>query len=352
MKLLILTQIVDLNNDLLGFMHGWIAEFAGNCELVTVICLKKGEVDLPNNVKVLSLGKETGKSKIKYIFNFYRYIWQYRGDYDKVFVHMNYEYVNLGGIFWRLLGKKIGLWYAHGYAPLGLKTAEKLTDIIITSTGSGCRLNSDKIKVVGQGIDIEKFAVKNYETRLKNRNKIISVGRISPSKDYNTLIKAVEILKNKGIKLSVEIIGGPAVKADENYFSDLKRKITDKKLTEEIKFIGPVANRGILKFLQDSALFVNMGQTGSLDKVMAEAMSAELPIITCNEAMLEVLGKHKEALMYPKKDFEKLADRIEYIINLPLEEYRELGRNLRNIIIEKHSLKNFIDKVLNLYLKI
>ncbi len=156
MRLLILTQIVDLNDDVLGFMHDWIAGFAKNCQQVTVICLKRGEYKLPANVKVLSLGKETGKSRIKYFFNFYKYIWCERKNYDTVFVHMNYEYVNLGGFFWRLLGKKIGLWYAHGYAPLGLKTAAKLVDIIFTSTKSGCRIDSNKINVIGQGIDTDK----------------------------------------------------------------------------------------------------------------------------------------------------------------------------------------------------
>lgn len=352
MKLLILTQIVDLNDDVLGFMHGWIAEFAKNCERVTVICLKVGEHNLPENVKVLSLGKETGKSKIKYLVNFYKHIWRERENYDIVFAHMNYEYVNLGGIFWRLLGKKIGLWYAHGYAPLGLKTAEKLTDIIFTSTKSGCRINSNKINVIGQGIDAEKFKIGDSESRIKNRNKIITIGRISPSKDYGTLIKAVEILKNKGLNLSVEIIGGPAVAADENYFNDLRKQTADKKLTEEIKFVGPVANKEILKFLREAALFVNMGQTGSLDKAMVEAMSAELPVITCNEAMLEVLGGYEEVLLYPKKDYKKLAEKIEYIINLPPAEYQELGRELRNIVTAKHSLNNFVNKILNLYSKI
>ena len=58
MKILICTQKVDLNDDILGFFHSWIAEFAKQCEKVTVICLYKGEYDLPGNVKVLSLGKE------------------------------------------------------------------------------------------------------------------------------------------------------------------------------------------------------------------------------------------------------------------------------------------------------
>lgn len=347
MKLLILTQTVDLNDDVLGFMHGWIDALAKKCELVTVICLKRGDYSLPDNVKVLSLGKEHGRSRIKYFFRFYKYLWRERKNYDTVLVHMNYEYVNLGGIFWRLLGKKIGLWYAHGYAPLGLKLAVKLADIIFTSTKSGCRINSHKINVIGQGIDINKFKVESLKLKVENSVfKIISVGRISPSKDYATLIEAVEILKNKGLKLSVEIIGGPAVKTDEDYFKNLLGQVADKKLTEEIKFIGPVANREILKFLQSAALFVNMGQTGSLDKALVEAMAVELPVLTCNEAMIEVLGDYKERLMYPKKDSEKLAERMEQMINSPAEDYIKLGRDLRNIAVEKHSLDKFIAKIM------
>ena len=72
MKLLIITQKVDMNDDLLGFFHDWIIEFSKHFEEVTFICLKKGEYDLPQNVKVLSLGKETNKCKLKYIYNFYK----------------------------------------------------------------------------------------------------------------------------------------------------------------------------------------------------------------------------------------------------------------------------------------
>jgi len=39
MKILILTQKIDKNDDILGFFHGWVAEFAQHCEKVTVIAL-------------------------------------------------------------------------------------------------------------------------------------------------------------------------------------------------------------------------------------------------------------------------------------------------------------------------
>ena len=69
MKLLIITQKVDINDPVLGFFHRWLEEFAKHYEFVTVICLEKGEHRLPENVKVLSLGKEKLKiENSKFLF--------------------------------------------------------------------------------------------------------------------------------------------------------------------------------------------------------------------------------------------------------------------------------------------
>src|SRR3989344_3044591 len=100
MRLLIVTQKVDIKDPILGFFHRWIEEFAKNFEKVIVVCLEKGEFYLPENVKILSLEKEESKSKVRYIVHFYKYIWEERKNYDTVFVHMNQEYVLLGGLFW------------------------------------------------------------------------------------------------------------------------------------------------------------------------------------------------------------------------------------------------------------
>jgi hypothetical protein len=70
MKLLIITQKIDKNDPVLGFFHNWVKKFSENYESVNVICLYKGEYDLPKNVRVFSLGKEKEESKIKFILNF------------------------------------------------------------------------------------------------------------------------------------------------------------------------------------------------------------------------------------------------------------------------------------------
>jgi glycosyltransferase involved in cell wall biosynthesis len=345
MKLLIITQKMDINDDLLGFMHSWVIEFAKNCERLTVICLKKGEFDLPQNVKVLSLGKEEGRSRLKYIWRFYGYILQERKNYDAIFVHMNPEYIILGGLFWRLWGKRISLWYAHGHVPLMLKIAEKISHIIFTSTKGGCRLSSHKIKIVGQGIDVEKFAP--APSRPHGLFKIVTVGRISPTKDLATLIDAGEILKNeKKINFQINIIGGIGMSSDQEFIDRLKKIVENKNLSAVMEFAGPIANKKVVNFLQSADLFVNMSHTGSLDKAILEAMACGLPVLSCNESLPEVLGPHQDMLVFPKKDFKQLADKIKAIYDLSDKERLKLGNKLREIVVRNHSLVNFVNNIL------
>lgn len=378
MKLLILTQKVDESDDVLGFMTGWIEEFSRQTEKITTICLYKGEYYLPENVSVLSLGKESLNPKaqglkleassqkiflrLRYVWNFYRYIWQERNNYDAVFVHMNYEYVILGWIFWKLFGKKIGLWYAHGHVPFFLRLAEKMTDIVFTSTKSGFRIESDKKKVVGQGISLGKFKTINYLAlpdlakldKLKTKNfsfKIVSVGRISPVKDYEILIKSVEILKKEMLEKSfeVEIAGSAGTSEQETYFEKLKKDVLDKKIDNCFRFVGSIPNKDIPQFLTKADLFVNMSRTGSLDKAILEAMASGVIILTPNEALKEVLGDLSGSLMFEKGDSRALADKIKMIMNMGDAERIDLGNKLRGIVERDHSLPALIKKILNFY---
>src|SRR3989338_6152195 len=112
-SVLVLTQKMNREDPILGFFHGWMIELAKHADEVTIICLEKGFCRLPGNVRVLSLGKERGVRRAGFIKNFIKAIWQDRKNYQSVFVHMNPEYVLLGGLLWRLSGKRVLLLYNH-----------------------------------------------------------------------------------------------------------------------------------------------------------------------------------------------------------------------------------------------
>ena len=345
MKLLIITQKVDINDDILGFFHNWIEEFAKHYEKVTVICLYKGEYNLPENVKVLSLGKEKSVKhsvfdKIKYVLKFYKYIWRERKNYDNVFVLMNPEYVILGGLFWKLWKKKIALWYTHKRVDLKLRLAEKLVDKIFTASKESFSLPSKKVEITGHGIDSAVFQPRNQKSNLKNQKfSIITAGRIAPVKNIDVLIEVAEILPSSGWE--IKIAGRPILESDEKYFERLKIVIKEKKLDDKIKFIGPVPNKDIAEFYQNGDLFVNFSDTGSLDKAVLEAIASGLEVLTSNKAFASVLGGE----IFIEKNPEKIAQKI-----IEIASSRENKSNqLAKYIFENHNLDNLVNKIINFY---
>ena len=334
MRLLIITQKVDKNDPILSFFHRWIEEFAKYCQSIIVICLQKGEYNLPKNIKILSLGKEKGKSKIKYIFNFYKHIWHERKNYDVVFVHMNPVYVILGGFFWKISGKKITLWYTHKSVDWKLCLAEKITNIIFTASKESFRLPSKKVEVTGHGIDIRKF--KNQKSKIKsNKFMIITAGRIAEVKNLYLVIERADILKNKNFNFEIKIAGAPILEADKIYFEKLKNLIKKKELENLIKFVGSISNNDIAEFYQSGDIFVNLSDTGSADKVVLEAMATGLNILTSNEAFKNVVSEK----YFTEKKPEIITDKI---IDLSVE---VADHDLRKYIIANHNL-SYLAKII------
>lgn len=275
MKLLIVTQVVDVEHPILGFFHRWIEEFAKNCEEVHVICLQEGKHSLPESVKVYSLGKESGGNRLTYLFRFYKLIWQLRHVYDNVFVHMNQIYVILGAPLWRIWGKKIGLWYMHGSVSSSLKLAEKLTDKIFTGSAESFRLKSNKVFVTGHGIDTHKFAPQSVTKDLD----LITVGRITPAKN---LLEQIDILKaireTNDVKLN--IVGVAVTTAEAEYEKKLRAYMQQQDLIDYVNFVGRVQQAELPLLLNRAKVFITTAQNGSLDKAILEAMACGLPVVS------------------------------------------------------------------------
>jgi len=302
MKLLILTQKIDRNDPILGFFHRWVEEFAKHCEQVVVICLEKGEYNLPENVRVLSLCKESSRSKIKYIINFYKYIWQERKNYDRVFVHMNPEYVILGGILWKILSKKIALWYTHKSVNLKLKLAEKIVDRIYTASTESFRLKSQKVLVTGHGIDLDLYSHGRSGNILPtDKYTVLSVGRISPTKNQHIMVESFEILASKGFNGVLLFIGAAVTQEDKVYEQNLKGYIALKGLQNIVRMVGPMEPHQVVKYYKEADLFINLSRTGSLDKAVLEAMASGLQILTSNEAFKNVIPKENFTANVPSQ---------------------------------------------------
>jgi hypothetical protein len=72
-------------------------------------------------------------------------------------------------------------------------------------------------------------------------------------------------------------------------------------------------------------------------------------VLTCNEALLEVLGGYKDKLMYNKGDYTGLADKIKFIANMGIYKRKEVGEDLRRLVALNHSVDKLIRKILKEY---
>lgn len=344
MNLLLITQIVDKEDTNLGFFHTWIQKIAGQVDHLIVLCLKKGSCDLPDNVTVISLGKESGVSRFEYLRRFFRTIFQRRHEYDGVFVHMNPEYVILGGLFWRLMGKRILLWYTHKAVNLRLRIAARLAHGIFTASKTSFRLSSKKVRVVGHGIDVDVFSA---ESKMKESGGIrcVMVGRVSPVKDIETVLLAWHHLlqhhSNRSIQL--DIIGEPITKEDVAYrevLEDLHRELS---LGESVRFVGGKSYAQMVREYQKSDMLIHTSKTGSVDKVVLEALAAGLVVLTSSEAY-EALGEH--VTIFPPNDPKILAAMLEKMLSTGILERNISGAKA---VKQQYSLDQVAEKIVGYF---
>ncbi len=330
MKLLILTQAIDKEDPILGFFHHWVEEFSKNFDQVLVICLYKGKYNLPQNVRVISLGKESGRSKLKYVFNFYKYIWQERKNYDTVFVHMNQEYVLLGSFLWKLWHKTIFLWRNHPMGDFKTKIAVWMSNMVMCTSEFSYTARFSKTVIMPVGINTEVF---KRDTNIKRQPKSVLVfGRISPVKKLDVFLEACLLLKKKNIIFTADIVGD-ALPIHQDYYDKLKKRAEDIK---DIVFFKPaISNIEAPKLYNKYEVYVNLTPSGSFDKTILEASASETIVLFSNKSATSLLG---EDFAFTESDPRSLAKKLEIILGLSEKSKKLIGQTMRRKIKEKHEL--------------
>mgnify|MGYP001613379497 CR=1 FL=1 len=345
MKLVFITRKVDKGDPLTGFVFTWMEKLASKLEKLYVICQEKGDASgLPQNVELHSFGKEKGYGKIRQGFALFALSFSLAKKCDGFFVHMHPIYAIITWLPAKLRGQKIALWYTHKSVDTKLKIAHALIDTVFTASKESFRLPSKKVRVVGHGIDLNKFKVKSEKFQVGDKFRIVSVGRISPVKDYETLIKAVEILVNhKNLKdIEVEIYGRVGLPEHQAYLNSLVEFVRNAELEDYIKFQGELNYDYVDEVYQEADLFVNLSATGSIDKAVLEAAASAVLVTTSNEAFQKPLSQISPLFVFQKDNPVQLAEKIREIKVLPAGKKNELGRSLRSWVEREHNLDNLI----------
>jgi len=349
-RLLITTQAVDLNDPVLGFFHSWITEISKRCESVHVICLKEGRHNLPKNVAVYSLGKHSFQGlpleskgspwimRIRYIWRFYKYIWTFRKEYDSVFVHMNQEYVLLGGKFWWLWGKRVVLWRNHKMGSVWTHIAGFFAHTVCYTSPSAYVASFRNARQMPIGIDTGSFKPSGSA----DPHSLLFLGRLDAVKKPEILLQALEILAREKVSYNVDIIGDPTP-GREAFANELKKNFSH---VPHVVFKPAIRNDEALAVYNAHAIYVNLTPSGSFDKTIGEAMACGCIVVVTNDAVRDIIPP---AFLVDVQSVESVAAGLRAALALSEDKRKNLASNMREYVVSEHSLALLASRLFALY---
>jgi glycosyltransferase involved in cell wall biosynthesis len=344
MRLVFITQEVDVDGDILGFVHRWLELFGEHpsVEHVHAICLREGTHDLPDSVSVHSVSGHGSAGKVEKFLRMQSTLLRLtiRHDIDVIFAHMCEIYVTLS--FPYAFGDTIlAYWKTHAGLSRHIRFAHDRADILFTASAESFDLDSPKKTPVGHGIDTTMFTPGNGDETPSDR--ILSIGRMTESKNHERLVDATERLVAAGRDVQLDLVGGPRTDGERRYYESLQRHVERAGLEESVVFHGSVPHHEVPEYYRRADVLVNVSDTGSLDKVVLEAMATETPVLTSNRAFEPVLSGLEFDLLFEASDGDALVERLETLLDTDTD---SLGRDLRQIVVENHSVTALIDEMI------
>lgn len=325
MKVLMITQAVDPQADLLGFVPGWIRALAARVENLYVLAGRVAPCDLPANVEVASLGKESGAGRLRRLSRFIRALKEAVGTKkaDVVFAHMNPEYAIAAAPLSRA---PVVLWYTHRAVTRRLRVAVALSRLVVSASRESFCLDTPKLRVTGHGIDPEVFPL----TPPPGGANLLSVGRLEASKDMETVIEGAALLSKRLAGVRVTLVGEGSRRGA---LEELARK-----RGVRVDFRGSVPFPAIGPVYREADVFVSASRT-ALDKAVLEAMASGRPAVACNPAFTSWMPAERT---FAPGDAAGLAAAAERVL---AGDRAALGREARELVAREHGLGAMMDRL-------
>ena len=176
--------------------------------------------------------------------------------------------------------------------------------------------------IIEQGNEnIEKMT--SYEKELIESDYFLAISRLDAvQKDFKTLIEGYSILKNKGIKEKLYIIG------EGNGRVKIEKMIEEKNLGQDVILLGEKKNPYV--WMKNSKLFIHSSRYEGLPTVLLEALMMDKFIVSsnCPTGPTEILTNPKAGELFNVGDANQLAEKVLKIL-YDKDYQKELLKNIQ-----------------------
>jgi glycosyltransferase involved in cell wall biosynthesis len=327
-RLVFVTQRVDPADPNLGAAVALVHALAEQVDEVAVLALDGKPGELPANARLRTFG---GGSRAGRLLRFEAALARELSPRPlAVLAHMSPIYAVLAAPLARPLGVRVLLWFTHWRRTGVLRLAERVSSAVLSVEPGSFPLRSRKLRPIGHGIDVAEFPCTDRSGRLPPL-RVLALGRTSPAKGLTVVLAGVQLARERGIDIELEI-RGPSVTAEERAHRRELGVVLD-----------PVPRPEIPGLLAGADVLVNNMRAGAPDKVVFEACAACLPVLASNPSFEGLLD---EELRFGRERPDQLADRLEWLASLVPAERAAIGERLRARVEAAHSVETWARGVL------
>ena len=267
-------------------------------------------------------------------------------------MYEDYTYYVTGG--WRpfdVLAKK-----AVGF--LSAVIGDSTTEFVTTSNKTKDALKRYGVKkyinVVPNGLDFSFLAEQDMSKvrairdkyGLNGKTTLLILGRLAKEKNNELVLKLVSnwIISNKREDIVIMIVGDGPDKAN------LEKLVTSLKMDNCVRFIGAVDHAEVKDYYHASDIYISASTSETQGLTYIEAMASDLLVLAKYDLNLtNVIDEGKTGFFFTDNNsFEKQLTKI---IGLSPEQKNEVIMKARRSVNQKYSLKNFYERIINVYKK-
>jgi glycosyltransferase involved in cell wall biosynthesis len=165
---------------------------------------------------------------------------------------------------------------------------------------------------------------------IQNLNRFVHISNLNYQKNPEDIIKAFALVKEKGYKFELDIIGPESM--------ELKGLVKDYKMTEEIHFHNEMPQTKLANFIQGSKGLILFSRYETFGCVVIEANACGVPVIASDIPVLhENIEEGVNGIFATSGDPVDLASKIVQVIEgIPLYDQEQLSI----YTLQKYNLEN------------
>jgi 1,4-alpha-glucan branching enzyme len=214
------------------------------------------------------------------------------------------------------------------------------------------KVKEDKIRVIHNGVDINKFQPTGDKRKAKEElgfnpedTAILSVGRLYARKGLFTLIESMPQVVRRFPRAKFVISG----KGQSNEMKKLVAHAQKLGVRGNIVFTGYFPDKKLPRLYQAADVFAFSTFYENLPFAVLEALSTGLPVVTTRVGGIpEMIEDGKNGFLVQPFNSRELSDRILYFLEHPAAA-SEMAFHARKIIEERFDWRLIVQKVLEVY---